>query len=312
MTTMRAIRAHTQGGPETLVFEYAPVPVVGPRDALVRVHAAAITPTEFLWPETWAHPDGTSRLPIIPSHEVCGVVAELGADTSGLAIGDEVFGLTAFDRDGAAAEYVTVAADALARKPKRLDVAQTAALPLSALTAWQALHEHGRIRSGQHVLVLGGAGGVGSFGVQLAVAAGARVSATCSGKDRDFVRQLGATTVLDYASEPVERHLSDVDLVLDTVGPQVARAAMASMRPGGAFVSVAVAEPDREAARPDIRLEWFIVKQDRAGLTSLAELADRGALSSNVAGIYPLADARLAYEQGLRGGNRGKIVLQVV
>jgi len=311
MTTMRAIRAHTQGGPETLVFESAPLPGFGPRDALVRVHAAAITPTEFLWPETWVHHDGTSRLPIIPSHEVCGVVTKLGADTSGLAVGDEVFGLTAFERDGAAAEYVAVAAEALALKPKTLDAAQTAALPLSALTAWQALHEHGGIRSGQHVLVLGGAGGVGAFGVQLAVAAGARVSATCSANDRDFVRQLGATTVLDYASEPVEQHLSDVDLVLDTVGPQVARAAMATMRSGGVFVSVAVSEPDRAAARPDIRVEWFIVKQDRAGLTSLAELVDRGALSPIVAGVYPLADARAAYERGLRGGNRGKIVLQV-
>lgn len=239
------------------------------------------------------------------------MVMELGPDASGVSAGDEVYGLTDFFRDGAAADYVAVATSELAAKPVSADPIAAAALPLSALTAWQALHDHAMIEPGKHVLVLGGAGGVGSYGVQLAAAAGAQVSATCAGRDRDFVRELGATTVLDYASERVEQYLSDVDIVLDTVGPKAAAGPMAALRRGGVFVSVATTPPDREAARSDVRLEWFIVTPDREDLAQIAELADSGSMRAVVSRVFPLDKARAAYEQGLRGGIRGKIVLTV-
>src|SRR3954471_11357628 len=166
-TTMKAIRLHRAGGPEELLYEDAPVPALRPGDALVRVHAAGVSPAEFTW-GLYETPDGRSRLPKIPSHEVSGVVAAVAPDVRDVEVGDAVYGLTDFLRDGCAAEYAAVRAAELARKPRGLDHASAAAVPLSALTAWQALFDHAGVMPGQRVLIHGAAGGVGSFAVQLA------------------------------------------------------------------------------------------------------------------------------------------------
>jgi NADPH:quinone reductase-like Zn-dependent oxidoreductase len=166
--TMTAVRAYAQGGPEQLVFGDAPVPTPEPDDALVRVYAAAITPTELTWSSTYETRAGASRLPTIPSHEMSGVVAALGRDAAAGAIGESVFGLTDFWRDGAAAEYVLVRAVDLARAPQSADHVQAAAIPLSALTAWQALFDYGTLAPEQSVLIHGAAGSVGTYAVQLA------------------------------------------------------------------------------------------------------------------------------------------------
>jgi hypothetical protein len=173
-TTMKAIRIHRRGGPEALVYEDAPIPELQPGDALVRVHAAGISPAEFTW-HIWEMPDGRSRLPFIPSHEVSGVVAAFAPDVRDVEVGGAVYGLTDSFRDGAAAQYVAVRAADLAPKPRSLDHASAAATPLSALTAWQALFDHARLTPGQRVLIHGAAGGVGSFATQLARWRGAHV-----------------------------------------------------------------------------------------------------------------------------------------
>src|ERR1700691_6103809 len=172
MTTMMALRAHARGGPEELVYESAPVPAPGPGEALVAVHAAGITFAELTWDLTWTTRDGRDRTPVIPSHELSGVISALGPGVTGLAVGDEVFGLIDFDRNGAAPDYVTVPAADLAARPTAVSQAETASLPLAALTAWQALVDHADMQAGDQVLVTGGAGGVGVYAVQLAAVLG--------------------------------------------------------------------------------------------------------------------------------------------
>ena len=167
MDTMQAIRAHARGGPERLHLEPAPIPIPAQGEVLVEVRAAAITYDELLWDESWTR-NGLDRTPIIPSHEVSGTVAALGATVTDRSIGEDVYGLIEFDRDGAAAQYVTVPSADLARKPATVDHVHAAALPLAALTAWQALLDHAKVVAGESVLVTGGAGGVGAYVVQLA------------------------------------------------------------------------------------------------------------------------------------------------
>ena len=177
-STMMALRAHTRGGPEQLVYEEAPTPVPGSGEALVEVHAAAITFAELTWDLSWTTSDGRDRTPVIPSHEVSGTVVALGPEAGGVAVGDEVYGLIDFDRDGAAAQYVTLPAADLAARPRSVSHVDTATLPLAALTAWQALVDHAAVKPGERVLVQGGAGGVGSYVVQLAASLGGSVTAT--------------------------------------------------------------------------------------------------------------------------------------
>ena len=181
MGSMMALRAHARGGPERLVYEQAPVPSAGPGEVLIAVHAAAITFAELTWDLEWTTLDGKDRTPVIPSHEMSGTVARLGAGVAGVAAGDEVIGLVDFDRDGAAAEYVVMAGASLAAKPRSLSHVAAATLPLAALTAWQALADHAALRPGEQVLVQGGAGGVGIFAVQLAAILGGHVTQRAPG-----------------------------------------------------------------------------------------------------------------------------------
>jgi NADPH:quinone reductase-like Zn-dependent oxidoreductase len=188
---MKAVRLHRQGGPEQLVYEDAPEPDLGAEDALIRVHATGITPTELTWAETYRNCDGSERLPAIPGHEVSGVVERMADGVSEVSIGDEVYALTSFCRDGAAAEYVAVRAADMAPKPKTLDHAQAAAVPLSALTVWQAFFDHAQLAQGQRVLIHGAAGGVGGFAVQIARWHGAYVVGTASAETAPSCSALG-------------------------------------------------------------------------------------------------------------------------
>src|SRR5690349_7035301 len=193
---VKAVRTHGRGGPEQLFFEDAPAPVVRPGDVLVRVRATGITPAELTWTETYQNADGTPRIPGIPGHEPSGVIEETALDVTDLRVGDEVYGLADFPRDGAAAELVAVSAANLALRPRSTSHEQAAALPLSALTVWQALFEHAHLAAGQTVLIHGGAGGVGTLAVQLARWRGAHVVATASPRDLALVRSLGADEVM--------------------------------------------------------------------------------------------------------------------
>ncbi len=298
---MRAIRLRAPGGPDELGLDVVPVPRPMPGEALVRVHAASITRDELEWP--------VDRLPATPSYEVSGVVAAVGADVGVDDVGDPVYALLAFDRDGAAAEYVVTAADLLAPKPRALDHIEAAAVPLAGLSAWQALFDHGDLERDQRVLILGAAGGVGHLAVQIARARGAYVIGTASPENVERVLGLGAHEVLatgagaDAALDPVD--LDPVDLVFDTVGGERFARAAAAVGPGGRIVSVA--EPPPEG----IDADYFVVEPNHGQLAELTRLAESGALRPEIDSVYALEDAPAAFERSMAGGKHGKVVLRV-
>ena len=292
--TMRVVRLRAPGGPEQLAVEEAGRPRPGPGEALIRVHAAAITRNELQWP--------VDRLPAIPSYELAGVVEETGPGVAGVRPGDEVFALTPFDRDGVATDYAVVPADVLAARPRSLNRAESAAIPLPALTAWQGLFDHGRLAAGERVLIHGAAGGVGGFAVQLARAAGAHVIGTASAASLDLVLEHGAHEAVDAATR-FEDAVEPVDLVFDTVGGERLRRSGAVLRAGGRLVSVAEEPPDGG--------EYFTVEPNRDQLRSITRRADAGELRRPSVEIFPLASAREAFARSLERGRRGKVVLAV-
>ncbi|WP_203736353.1 NADP-dependent oxidoreductase [Catellatospora chokoriensis] len=307
------MRAHARGGPEQLVYEQAPRPEPGPDEVLVAVKAASMTPQELTWPETWTYTSdgsGPERTPVIPSHEFSGIVAATGPGVDGPAVGDAVYGLIPFNRNGAAAEYVTVPAAVVAKKPRTVDHDHAAALPLAALTAWEALREHAGLQAGQHVLIQGGAGGVGMYVVQLAAALGAQVSATAAAADLEFVEGLGAEQVIDYKDQRLEDHVHDVDVVVDLAGADAQARAWPVLKPGGILVAISTPPDQEEAARHGVRATYFIVKPDREGLRSIAELVDDGRVRPVLDRVLPLAETRSGYE-ALEAKRRGKIVIHV-
>ena len=308
---MRALRMHEQGGPEGLSYEEAPIPEPGTGDVLVRVHAASFTPTELTWSSTWVDRLGHDRRPVIPGHEVSGIVAALGFGTTRFAVGDAVYGLTDWYRDGTLAEYVAVEGRNLAPKPAALDHVQAAALPMPGLTAWQALFVHGGLSAGQTVLIHGAGGGVGSVAVQLARAAGARVIATGRAGVRDLVTELGAERFVDVDRERFEDVAEHVDLVVDLVGGETLRRSGATVTEGGVVVS-AVEDPRSrpdEAGQP--RGVYFVVEPDRAELEELARRAEAGVLRPVVGEVLDLAYGAKAFEAKRGGGVRGKVVLRI-
>jgi NADPH:quinone reductase-like Zn-dependent oxidoreductase len=312
---MQALRAHTRGGPEVLTYELAPIPVPAAAEVLVQVHAAGITFAELTWDESWTR-DGRDRTPVIPSHEVSGTVVELGKDAGGLlpggmGVGGDVYGLIRFDRDGAAAEYVSVPAADLASKPTTVSHLIAAAVPLAALTAWQALVDHAQVHAGERVLVLGGAGGVGGFAVQLARHLGASVTATARGSDQHFVRELGAEVVLDFEADDLSA-LAEYDAVIDAVGGPASSSTYAMVRRGGRLITLSAPPSAERAHAQGIEAVFFVVSPDRAQLSTIAALVDAGALTVPITATYPLADGRRAYASGANSGRRpGKTVLVV-
>ena len=311
--TMMALRAHARGGAEQLVFEQAPVPVPGPGEALVEVHAAGITFAELTWDPTWTTQDGRDRTPTIPSHEVSGVVRGLGGDARGLSIGEEVYGLIAFDRNGAAAEYVTVPAADLADRPRSVSHVQAASLPLAALTAWQALTDQAGLQPGERVLVQGGAGGVGVYAVQLAAILGADVTASGRPGQGDFVRSLGARTFTEDAGGAGDSAdaREGFDVVVDTVGGPVLEASYGRTRRGGRLVTLGAPPSAQRAEQFGIHAMFFVVTPDAAELARLAELTDSGQLRPVVSQTFPLREGREAFESGARPHPPGKTVLLV-
>jgi NADPH:quinone reductase-like Zn-dependent oxidoreductase len=313
--TMMALRAHARGGPEQLVYEQAPVPVPGPGEALVAVHAAAITFAELTWDLTWTTRDGRDRTPVIPSHEVSGTVAALGPGAAGLTAGDEVYGLVDFDRDGAAADYVALPAANLAARPRSVSHAEAATLPLAALTAWQALVDYAALEAGERVLVQGGAGGVGGYAVQLAAILGGIVTATGSARHRDLVQRLGAATFVASGASGAAVYgaaaQSDYDVVIDTVGGDVLDASYAVTRPGGRLVTLSAPPSAEKAAARGVHAMFFVVTPDAAELARLAALVDEGRLRPVVSQTFPLRDGRMAFESATLPHPPGKTVLIV-
>jgi NADPH:quinone reductase-like Zn-dependent oxidoreductase len=303
---MTALRAHRRGGPEVLVVERAPVPVPAAGEVLVAVHAAAITFDELTWDETWA------ATPVIPSHEVSGVVAETAPDVIDFKPGDDVYGLLGFDRDGGAAEFVAVPAADLAAKPSTVSHARAAALPLAGLTALQALVDHAAVQPEEEVLVHGGAGGVGALTVQLAAILGAHVTATVRSDAGDLVRGFGAERVIDVRAETFEESGAAYDIVIDTVGGQTLDRSFAVLRRGGRLITLSAPPPPGRADEYGVTATFFIVVPNRDQLTELAALVDSGRLHVEIAGTFPLDKGREAFESGRHPGRRaGKTVILV-
>ncbi|MFE7187602.1 NADP-dependent oxidoreductase [Streptomyces erythrochromogenes] len=295
-------RAAGVGG---LTLTEVPYPHAAENDVVVRVHAAGFTPGELDWPGTWADRAGRDRTPSVPGHELSGVVAELGYGTTGLSVGQRVFGLADWTRDGALAEYTAVEARNLAPLPADVDHVTAAALPISGLTSWQGLFEHGRLTTGQSVLIHGAAGGVGSIAVQLAHQAGARVTATGRAADRDVALGLGADVFLDLQADRLE-DAGEADLVFDVIGGEVLERSTALVRAGGTLVTIAM-PPEIQPA--DGRAVFFVVEPDRAQLAELARRLRDGRLKPIVGAVRPLAEAPTALAPA--GRPSGKTIIRV-
>ena len=304
---MKAIRVHEQAGISGLSFEDAPDPTPTIGDVLVKVAAVGITHNELDWPLRTDR-NGHERDSIIPGQEVSGVVTALGMGTAGIAVGDEVFGLTDPYRDAAAAEYVAVEARNLAPKPRTVDHVHAASVPRAGLTAWQALFDHGTLAKGQTVVIHGAAGAVGSTAVQLARWAGAEVIGTGRSRARQLVKELGADRFIALDEDRLEDAAGSADVVFDLVGGEVLARSPALLKPGGTLVSVVWRE--LPADRDDIRTVFFIQEAKQAQLTELARLVDAGHLRPQVGGVYPLAQAVEAYRAKAAGGIPGRMVLE--
>ncbi|MFE3632084.1 NADP-dependent oxidoreductase [Streptomyces goshikiensis] len=288
-----------------------PVPAVGPRDVLIEVRAAGVNPVDHLIVKGFLSTGEPSR-PLVIGNELAGVVTQVGAEATRFAVGDAVFSRVDPRVGGAFAEYVAVDESLVAAKPSRLTFEEAASLPLVALTALQALTEQADVRSGTRVLIHGGAGGVGSAAVQIAKQLGAEVVATAGSGSVELVRELGADRVIDYRTEKFEEVVSDVDVVLDTIGGETQERSFGVLKSGGTLVSI-VAVPDAEAkkARWNVEARSFFMRPQGEQLAHLAGLVESGQLRPIVETVFPLDEASEALQKVERGGARGKTVISV-
>ena len=287
----------------TLVERPEPEPAIN--DVVVQVHASGFVPTELAWPSTWTDRAGRDRTPSIPGHELAGVVSALGYGTTGLSVGQRVFGLTDWHRDGTLAEYVAVEARNLAPLPGDVDFTAGASLPISGLTAWQGLFEHGRLQAGQSVLVHGAAGSVGTMVTQLAREFGAYVIGTGRAADRQKTLDFGAMEFVDLENDALE-DVGGVDLVFDVIGGDIQQRSAGLVRAGGTLVSVVGPAEARPAAGLAVD---FVVESDRAQLGEVVQRVRDGRLRTNIGNVAALDDAVAALNPAER--RNGKTIISV-
>ncbi|MFI1380562.1 NADP-dependent oxidoreductase [Embleya sp. NPDC020886] len=317
-TLMRALIQDGFGGPEVLRVARVPRPAPLPTEILVRVHAAGINPVDWKTRSGGGMAGVLGEPPFTLGWDVSGVVEEIGFGVTTFEPGDEVYGMPWFPRAaGGYAEYVTAPARQFARKPAALDHEQAAAVPLAALTAWQALVDTAGLRAGRRVLIHAAAGGVGHFAVQFAKHLGAHVTGTASGGRHDWLTELGADELVDYAAVRFEDAVRDVDVVIDLVGDDHDRTSTRSLdvlRPGGLLVAIpgGVSAELAEAARArGMRASAFLVEPDGTALTRIAELIDAGAVTVEVEEVFALEQVARAHARGENNRTRGKLVLRV-
>lgn len=310
MTTMKAVRVHEYGSPEVLRYEDAPRPVPGAGEVLVRIHATAINPVD--WKVRAGHVKNwiPYTLPMIPGWDFSGVIESVGPGSGNWKAGDEVYGRPDLRRDGAYAEYIAVRASEIALKPKSIDHVHAAAIPLAALTAWQALFDTANLCAEQRILIHAAAGGVGNFAVQLAKWKGAWVAGTASGRNQAFLRELGVDQPVNYETTRFEEVVHDVDVILDTMAGETRDRSWQTLKPGGILVSLLGQPPVEEATARGVRTAGVLVKPSTAQLTEIAKLVDSGKLRVFIESVFPLAEANKAQELSETGHLRGKIVLR--
>ena len=268
-----------------------PAPPAAINDVIVEIHASGFVPTEMSWPSTWTDRRDHDRTPSIPGHELAGVVTALGYGTTGLSVGQRVFGLADWHRDGTLAEYVAIEARNLAPLPGDVDFTVGASLPISGLTAWQGLFEHGRVQAGQSVLAHGAAGAVGAMVTQLAREAGAYVIGTGRAVDRQDALDFGAQEFVDLDNDALE-DVGGVDLVFDVIGGDIQKQSAGLMRAGGTLVSIV---GPSEARPADGLAIDFVVESDRAQLSEMVQRVRDGRLRTNIGAISTLDDAVAAF-----------------
>ncbi len=313
--TMRAIGQDTHGSPEVLKELELSKPAPGLNEILVAVRAAGVNPTDW-WNRAQAI--SVDRLPLVLGWDVSGVVEAVGTGVTLFKPGDEVFGMLPYPEGvGSHAEYVTARARSFAHKPVGIDHVQAGALPLAALTAYQALVDTADVQPRQRVLIHAAAGGVGHLAVQIAKSRAAYVIGTASAAKHDFLRSLGADEAIDYHTVDFAEAVTDIDVVLDPISLDTAARArsLAVLRPGGILVSIlpVPVDPDElaEIAERGIRFESLLVEADHAGMQAIADLVETGALRAHIEAVFPLADAAKAHALGETGRTTGKIVLTV-
>lgn len=319
---MKAVRYHSYGGPEVLIYEDAPRPEPEADELLIRVHAASVNPAD------WQISSGKRFLlekpfSLTPGFDVSGIVEATGDSVTDFVAGDEVYSKLGLQNSGAYAEYVTCSAADAAYKPRSLTHTEAAALPVAGLTAWQALFEAGGLSKGQTVLIHAAAGGVGHLAVQLAKWKGARVIGTASARNSDFLLDMGCDEIIDYKKTRFEDVVHDVDVVIDSVvrdaqkgidavARDTLQRSFSVLKKNGILVSICDTPSPDAAAAHDVRAVHILAKNSATQLTKIAELVDTGYLRPHISEVLPLREARNAYELSQGGHTRGKIVLQVV
>jgi NADPH:quinone reductase-like Zn-dependent oxidoreductase len=297
---MQAVVIHETGGPEVLQLEQVDRPEPGDGEVLIKIHAASVNPID------WKYRRGLApkQLPAVLGHDVSGTIELSRAED--FAEGEDVFGSLA---SGGYAEFATAPAAVIAKKPSGVSHEQAAAIPVSGLTAWQALFDRGGLEQGQTALIAGAAGGVGHFAVQFAARAGARTIGTGSSRNRDFVLGLGADDYVDYTQQDVAQSVSDVDVAFDTVGGETTEALLPTVRQGGVLVTIANAAPEQAAAQRGVRAELLLMSPNPGQLARIAELVAAGEVHVEIAATFPLQEVQRAHEMSESGHTRGKIIL---
>ena len=313
MATMKAVRAYEYGGPDVLKYEDAPIPEPGDGEVLVKIHAAGVNPADWKVRAGYFKAFVPFPMPFVPGTDFSGTVAALGPGATGFAVGDAVFGRSQFGRSGSYAEYTTTKPGLITAKPASIDHIHAAAIPTASLAAWQSLFGDPGIdlKPGQTILIHGAAGGVGSYAVQLAKWRGAKVLGTASARNESYLRELGVDQVIDYAKQPFDAVVREVDAVFDTIGGDVETRSWKVLKPGGVLASIVTQKltPPKDAPANVRGVTNFSVPDSKLG--EIAKLVDAGTLRVTVSETLPLAEARKAHELSQSGHIRGKIVLAV-
>ena len=309
---MKAIRIHEYGGPDVLSIDEIPMPEPAADEVLIRVHATSVNPVDWKIREGLRKEKFPSNLPLTLGWDVSGVVEQVGEKVSIFRKGDEVYGRPDPTKNGAYAEYIVVKANLLSIKPISIGHTEAAAVPLAGLTAWQGLFDHGLLKEGQKVLIHAAAGGVGTYAVQFAKSKGAYVIGTASDQNIDFLKRLGADEVIDYNMDNFETILSDIDLVLDTIGGDTQLKSIELLKIGGRLITTLAPEFVTEAKAKNVHLTAYMAQSFPEQLAEIATMIDAGKVKPIIDQVLPFTEARSAHIRSEEGHTRGKIVLQVI
>jgi len=308
---MQAIQIQEFGDPQVLQVKEISIPAPGPGELLVRVHAAAVNPVDTSIRAGRAGGLSGASLPYVPGFDVSGTVTAIGSDVVNFKVDDEVFAMVDLRRGGAYAEYAIVLENEAALKPTRVNHAEAAAIPLVALTAWQALFEVAKLQKGQTILIHAGAGGVGSIAVQLAKWRGAHIIATASDYNHNFLRELGVDVPVDYRTQNFEDFASDVDVVLDPIGGDTQVRSLQILKEGGILVSIVGLTSEGRNPSRNVRATSILVRPNSVQLSEIGGLIQNGIINPIVSYRFPLEQAPLAHEQSQTRRTRGKIVIEI-